>query len=81
VKPRVARVLVFPTPVGSQASAGHLLTKRTSIMARIALGLLSLALLLGVSGCTWTETYRDYPPRLKSMDDHMIRHGSDVLHE
>jgi hypothetical protein len=37
-------------------------------MARIALGLLSLALLLGVSGCTWTETYRDYPPRLKTPD-------------
>ncbi len=37
-------------------------TKRTSTMARIALGLLSLTLLLGVSGCTWAETRRDYPP-------------------
>ena len=39
-------------------------------MARIALGLLSLALLLGVSGCTWTQTYRDYPPGLGTSDDH-----------
>jgi hypothetical protein len=31
-------------------------------MARIALGLFCLVLLLGGSGCTWTETYRDYPP-------------------
>jgi hypothetical protein len=35
-------------------------------MARIALGLLSLALVLGASGCTWTETYRDYPPPVKA---------------
>ena len=33
-------------------------------MARIALGLLSVALLLGASGCTWTRTYQDYPPGL-----------------
>lgn len=31
-------------------------------MARIALGLLTLALLLGTTGCAWTETHRDYPP-------------------
>jgi hypothetical protein len=31
-------------------------------MARIALGLIGLALLLGAPGCAWTETYRDFPP-------------------
>ncbi|MFO0889201.1 MAG: hypothetical protein U0790_08680 [Isosphaeraceae bacterium] len=31
-------------------------------MARIALGVLSLALLLGATGCTWTETYNQFPP-------------------
>ena len=31
-------------------------------MARIALGLICLALLLGAPGCAWTETYRDFPP-------------------
>ena len=44
--------------------------ERNSIMARIALGLLSLALLLGGSGCTWTQTYRDYPPGVGTSDDH-----------
>jgi hypothetical protein len=43
-------------------------------MARIALGLLSLALLLGASGCTWTETYRDYPPAVGTSDDHQNHH-------
>jgi hypothetical protein len=50
-------------------------------MARIALGLLSLALLLGLSGCTWTETHRDYPPRFRTPDNHLIRHGPDQVHE
>jgi hypothetical protein len=50
-------------------------------MARIALGILSLALLLGASGCTWTETYRDYPPSLRTPDDHLDRHGPDVVAE
>ncbi len=36
-------------------------------MARIAFGLLALALVLGASGCTWTQTYRDYPPRLNGV--------------
>ncbi len=57
------------------------LTKRTSIMARIALGLLSLPLLLGVSGCTWTETYRDYPPEVRTPDDHQNHHHPDVVTE
>ncbi len=35
-------------------------------MARIALGLLSVALLLGTSGCTWTQTRRDYPPDVRT---------------
>jgi len=48
-------------------------------MARIALGLLFLALLLGGSGCTWTETYRDYPPGLGTSDDHQHpRHLTEV---
>ena len=50
-------------------------------MARIALGLLSLALLLGVSGCTWTETYRDYPPSVSSPDDHQNDHNPAVVAE
>jgi hypothetical protein len=43
-------------------------------MARIALGLLSLALLLGASGCTWTQTYSDYPPGLGASDEHHHHH-------
>jgi hypothetical protein len=31
-------------------------------MARIALGLLTLALFFGAAGCTWTETYNEFPP-------------------
>ncbi|MGA2700622.1 MAG: hypothetical protein ABSH35_05940 [Isosphaeraceae bacterium] len=50
-------------------------------MARIALGLLSLALLLGVSGCTWTETYRNYPPGVRTSDDHQNHHHPDVVTE
>jgi hypothetical protein len=42
-------------------------------MARIALGLIGLALLLGASGCTWTQTYRDFPPGV-SADPHEHRH-------
>ena len=41
-------------------------------MARIAIGFLSLALLLGGSGCTWTETYRDYPPGVGMSADHQL---------
>ncbi len=50
-------------------------------MARIALGLLSLAVLLGASGCTWTETYRDYPPGVSTPEDHQILHHPDVVTE
>ena len=50
-------------------------------MARIALGLLFLALLVGVSGCTWTQTYRDYPPELRSPDDHQNHNHPDVVTE
>jgi hypothetical protein len=39
-------------------------------MARIALGLLSVALLLGASGCTWTKTYQEYPPGLSADQGH-----------
>ncbi|MBV8487376.1 MAG: hypothetical protein JO161_03785 [Planctomycetaceae bacterium] len=38
-------------------------------MARIVLGLLCLALFLDASGCTWTETCRDYPPGVGVRDD------------
>jgi hypothetical protein len=48
-------------------------------MARIALGLLSLALLLGVSGCTWTQTYHDYPPSVRTLDDHQNRDHPDMV--
>jgi hypothetical protein len=44
-------------------------------MARIALGLLTLALFLGASGCTWTQTYNDYPPdvaRKTQGHDHLL---------
>jgi hypothetical protein len=37
-------------------------------MARIAALFFPLALLIGVSGCTWTETWRDYPPSANNPD-------------
>ena len=39
-------------------------------MARIALGLICLALLLGAPGCAWTETYRDFPPGARGSNSH-----------
>lgn len=33
-------------------------------MTRVTIGLLLLLLVLSISGCTWTETYRDYPPSI-----------------
>jgi hypothetical protein len=39
-------------------------------MARIALGLLTVALWLGASGCTWTQTYQQYPPGLSADQAH-----------
>jgi hypothetical protein len=50
-------------------------------MARIALGLLALALLLGATGCTWTETYRDYPPRLSGTAPHADHPHPHVMSE
>ena len=47
-------------------------------MARIAISVLSLAFLLGVSGCTWTETYRDYPPSVTAPDDHDDHYHPEV---
>ena len=35
---------------------------RTASMARMLIGVLALIVLVSQSGCTWTETYRDYPP-------------------
>ncbi len=72
---------LFPPRPVHEPRPDRSLTKRTSIMARIALGLLSLALLLGVSGCTWTETYRDYPPGVSTPDDHQNHHNPDVVTE
>ncbi len=82
LRPQTLLVLVCsrPGPV-HEPRPDRSLTKRTSIMARIALGLLSLALLLGVSGCTWTETYRDYPPGVRTPDDHQNHHHPDVVTE
>jgi hypothetical protein len=45
-------------------------------MARIALGVLALALLLGNSGCTWTETYDEYPPDVARV--HPAHHAGHV---
>ena len=50
-------------------------------MAKMALGLLSLALLLGACGCTWTQTYHDYPPGLETSDDHQNHQHPDVVNE
>lgn len=44
-------------------------------MVRIALGLFSLFLLLGTSGCAWTETYNEFPP-----DATHARHAQDAGH-
>jgi hypothetical protein len=32
--------------------------------------LVTFALLWTVPGCTWTETYRDYPPGIGTQDGH-----------
>jgi hypothetical protein len=46
-------------------------------MKRAALGLICLVSLLSLPGCTWTETYRDYPPGVEAMDaDH--QHGHEA---
>jgi hypothetical protein len=51
-------------------------------MARIALGLLSVALLLGASGCTWTKTYQEYPPGLSADQGHHLHdHGQNHADE
>jgi len=52
-------------------------------MARkAALGLSCLALALGLTGCTWTETKRDYPPSIDrpaypTGHDHGHAHGHE----
>ncbi len=48
-------------------------------MARIALGFFCLTLFLGISGCTWTETYRDYPPRVTAPEGYPDHPHPDVL--
>jgi hypothetical protein len=47
-------------------------------MARIALGLLCLAVLLGGTGCTWTQTYNDFPPGVATDHGH---HHHDHDHD
>jgi hypothetical protein len=49
-------------------------------MVRIALGLLSLALLLAGTGCTWTETYREFPPGASRDDYHHHHHEHEHEH-
>jgi hypothetical protein len=50
-------------------------------MARIALSFLSLVLLLAGSGCTWTETYHDYPPGVGMSDDHQHHEHPEQIAE
>ena len=45
------------------------------IKERIALGVFSLLLLLGASGCTWTETYNEFPPDVRHAN-----HAHDASH-
>ena len=40
---------------------------RIVTMVRVAAGVLVLCILVSQSGCTWTETYRDYPPDVERM--------------
>jgi hypothetical protein len=39
-------------------------------MTRVRIGLLLVLLVLSISGCTWTETYRDYPPGVGTSAGH-----------
>ncbi|WP_165221802.1 hypothetical protein [Aquisphaera insulae] len=50
-------------------------------MARIAAFCLSLALLIGFSGCTWTETRSDYPPEVSAGDGHHPGHPPAIQGE
>jgi hypothetical protein len=43
-------------------------------MARIALGVLSVVLILTAPGCTWTRTYQDFPPGVSSDQAHPHHH-------
>lgn len=46
-------------------------------MARIAVLCLSSLLMLGAAGCTWTETYNEYPPSARAGDDGGHHHHVD----
>ena len=48
-------------------------------MTRVTIGLLLLLLVLSISGCTWTETYRDYPPSIGASEgyQHHEYHQAD----
>jgi hypothetical protein len=46
-------------------------------MARNAILCLSCLLLLGAAGCTWTETYNDYPPSAFADGGHQHHHQQD----
>jgi len=43
-------------------------------MARNAILWLACLLLLGATGCTWTDTYQEYPPSLHADDGHQHHH-------
>ncbi|APW64148.1 hypothetical protein [Paludisphaera borealis] len=49
-------------------------------MARNAILWLSCLFLLGATGCTWTETYNEYPPSARADDEggqHHHHHQQD----
>jgi hypothetical protein len=46
-------------------------------MARNAILWLSCLMLLGAAGCTWTQTYNDYPPSAYADEDHQHHHHHD----
>jgi hypothetical protein len=48
-------------------------------MTRIVLGLLTLALIFSTPGCTWTQTYNDFPPGVAAdHGHHHHEHGQEA---
>jgi hypothetical protein len=47
-------------------------------MARIALGLFAVVVLLSTSGCAWTNTYHDFPPNVAAERGH--QHHDHAMH-
>lgn len=50
-------------------------------MARIALGLICLAFLVGSPGCAWTKTYSDFPAGVAGEQGHHHHHHHDHVDE